>query len=393
MLDPKFIAIVKETAPIVGQHARDITEYFYEELFRRYPQVKPLFNQSHQGSGIQRQALANAVVAYALNIDQLENLSHAVKLIANKHASLGIKPEHYPLVGEVLLDAIKAVLKDVITDDILAAWGAAYNQLAKILINAEKDLYQEHATRVGGWEGFKAFRVARIEQESDIIKSFYLENPQNKQVIDFKPGQYIAVRLPIDGVATIRNYSLSDAPGKEYLRISVKQEDGGVVSNHLHNRISVGDEIEISPPSGDFVLRENQLPLILVTGGVGLTPAISMLNHAIDSNREIFFIHAAQNQHVHAFKDHVNQLSLDHPNVNKHFVYNQATDNCEPDSRGYITEGLLESFLPENREADVYFLGPKPFMQNINQALRNLDVPKENTFHEFFGPASELEHA
>ena len=393
MLDPKFVAIVKETAPIVGQHARDITEYFYEELFERYPQVKPLFNQSHQANGVQRQALANAVVAYALNIDQLENLGPAVKLIANKHASLGIKPEHYPLVGEVLLDAIKAVLKDVITDEILAAWGAAYGQLAEILIGAEEELYQEHASRAGGWDGFKAFRIARIEQESDIIKSFYLENTQNRDVIDFRPGQYIAVRVLVDGVANVRNYSLSDAPGKEYLRISVKQEEGGLVSNYLHSRVSVGDEIEISPPSGEFVLRENQRPLFLVTGGVGLTPAISMLNHALNSNREIHFIHAAQNQHVHAFRDHVNQLCLEHSNVNKHFVYNQATENCEPDSQGYITEGLLERFLPENRNADVYFLGPKPFMRSINQALRNLDVPQENTFYEFFGPASELEHA
>src|SRR5688572_25924693 len=194
-------------------------------MFSHNPEVGPYFNAANQTKGTQQRALAGAICAYAANIDNLEVLGDAVELISNKHVSLMIKPEHYPIVGENLLASIKEVLGDGATDDIINAWAEAYGFLADILIGREKQIYEENAKKPGGWEGFKKFRVIRKEKESSNITSFYLTAADGAPLPAFKPGQYITVRTSTpDGSTTMRNYSLSDKPGQEWFRISVKRE-------------------------------------------------------------------------------------------------------------------------------------------------------------------------
>ena len=153
MLSQQSKDIIAATLPAVGENIDAITGVFYPLMFDRYPEVKAYFNQAHQAEGSQRRALANAVVAYASNLDRLEVLGDAVSLIVHKHASLNVLPEHYPIVGECLLAAVKEVLGEAASDEVLAAWGEAYQQLADILIQAEEAVYRENETRRGGWRG------------------------------------------------------------------------------------------------------------------------------------------------------------------------------------------------------------------------------------------------
>ena len=115
MLTEHTIAIVKATAPVVAPQAEAITRRFYTLMFTQNPEVQAYFNPAHQHSGGQQKALAGAICAYAANIDNLAALGPAVELIAQKHCSLGIQPEHYPIVGKHLLAAIKDVLGDAAT--------------------------------------------------------------------------------------------------------------------------------------------------------------------------------------------------------------------------------------------------------------------------------------
>ncbi len=393
MLSQHHIAVINATVPAVGAHARDITDHFYPLMFERYPEVKDYFNQANQKRGTQRQALANAVVAYASNIERLEVLGDAVSLIAHKHCSLGILPEHYPIVGECLLAAISAVLGDAATDEVLEAWGAAYGQLADILMGAEESIYQDNSERSGGWRGERTFKVAAKTSESDVIDSFHLLPVEGEQVIDFQAGQYVGLVMTIDGQVVRRNYSLSEAPGNPGIRISVKREPGGLVSNYLHDHLNIGDQIEVTAPCGDFVLAESERPLVLVTGGVGITPAISMLNASVKSGREIIFIHAALNSSAHAFKQHVDNVAKDHQQVKPMYVYNEPLAEDTPHVTGFISEALLADCLPEDRDVDFYFLGPKPFMQAVNAHVKALAIPAEQVHFEFFGPLQELDVA
>ncbi|HAL70091.1 MAG TPA: nitric oxide dioxygenase, partial [Pseudomonas sp.] len=222
MLNAEQRAIIKATVPLLETGGETLTTHFYQMMLNEYPEVRPLFNQAHQASGDQPRALANGVLMYARHIDQLEQLGGLVGQIINKHVALQILPEHYPIVGRCLLRAIEEVLgKDIATAEVIDAWGAAYSQLADILINAEESLYKQKEEADGGWRGTREFRLARRVVESHEIVSFYFAPVDGKPVLKAEPGQYIGLRLMIDGAEQRRNYSLSAlCDGREY-RISV----------------------------------------------------------------------------------------------------------------------------------------------------------------------------
>lgn len=402
MLSDKTMAIVKSTAPILQEHGETLTRHFYQRMFTHNPEVAPFFNPANQTAGKQQRALAGAIAAYAANIDNLEVLGGAVELIAQKHASLMIKPEHYPIVGQNLLASIQEVLGEGATDEIIEAWAEAYGFLADIMIGREKQIYSENARKPGGWEGFKDFRIVRKEKESSNITSFYLAAADGAPLPTFKPGQYLTVRAMFpQGSTTMRNYSLSDKPGQEWFRISVKREvppeantPGGYVSNWLHDKVEVGDTIEIAPPCGEFFLdvtEKHDRPLVLLAAGVGITPIMSILLAALDvrGNRRIIFIHASLNEDVQAFKSVVDGLEARHPNLRAYHRYSDAGTRTGNASTGFVTAELIESLVPE-RNADYYFCGPQAFMVSVYHDLLKWGLPASQVHFEFFGPRQEL---
>ncbi len=406
MISEKSLQIVKATTPAVAANAEQITRRFYELMFSGNPETKAFFNQAHQRSGAQQSALAGAICAYASNIDNLAVLGPAVELIAQKHCSLGIKPEHYPIVGKHLLVAVKDVLGDAVTPEVVAAWAEAYGQLAEVFIQREKQIYHAQATVPGGWNGYRKFVVSRKKPESEIVTSFYLTPEDRQPIASFQPGQYITVRVDHPTVPTSpRNYSLSDRPGLEYYRISVKREPSlqpqapaGVVSNYLHDSIHEGDVIELGPPCGEFVLKTSRpadRPLVFLAGGIGITPLLSMLKSLAHQAVEtpVYFIQAARNSIVHALADEVRAVAESTPNVNLHVRYdNPLYDDLKHGrchSVGFIDRDFLKEVLP-TLDADFYFCGPRPFMVNLHRDLRHWGVDLSQIHFEFFGPRQEI---
>jgi nitric oxide dioxygenase len=409
MLSQQTITIVKATAPVLAEHGETLTRHFYQRMFKHNPEVAPFFNPAHQKAGKQQRALAGAITAYAANIDNLEVLGSAVELIAQKHASLMIKPEHYPIVGENLLASIREVLGAAATDDVINAWAEAYGFLANILIGREHEIYEENAKKPGGWEGFKPFRIIRKEKESSTITSFYLAPADGAPLPDFKPGQYITLRVTTPaGSTTMRNYSLSDKPGQEWFRISVKREDGpdaatpkGYVSNLLHREKEVGDLLELAPPCGEFFLcreESHSRPLVLLAAGVGITPILSILLASLDApqKRPVILVHGCLNEEVQPFKNLLDQQAKDHPNFTRYYRYSDAETPGKPRT-GQASTGLMDAeflthILP-TRDADFYFCGPQPFMVSIYHQLLAWGIPGNQVHFEFFGPRQELEAA
>ncbi|ODT79568.1 nitric oxide dioxygenase [bacterium SCN 62-11] len=405
MLTDQTMTIVKSTAPILEEHGEQLTRHFYRRMFQHNPEVAPFFNPAHQSAGNQQRALAAAITAYAANIDNLEVLGGAVELIAQKHASLMIKPEHYPIVGANLLASIREVLGEGASDEVLNAWAEAYGFLADILMGREQQIYRESAQQVGGWEGFKAFRVLRKEPESTNITSFYLTPVDGSKLPVFKAGQYTTVRIAsAEGQTTMRNYSLSDQPGRPHFRISVKRESGindtpdGYVSNWLHDRLEVGMQLELAPPCGEFFLdtsEKHARPLVLLAAGVGITPIMSILLSALEATpeREIIVIHGCLNEAVQAFGAELEALSGKHPNLKVHFRYSDKPDS-RTERRGNASTGLVDAALIESmlsgRDADYYFCGPQPFMVGIYHQLLRWGLPPAQVHFEFFGPRQAL---
>lgn len=392
MLTSQQRTLIKATVPLLETGGETLTRHFYAMMLEEYPEVRPLFNQAHQASGDQQRALANGVLMYARHIDQLEALGPLVGRIVNKHVALQILPEHYPIVGACLLRAIREVLgEEIATDEVIAAWAAAYGQLADILIGAEESAYREHEQAPGGWRGSRDFKVVAKTVESEEIISFLLAPVDGGEVLIQQPGQYIGLRMVIDGKEQRRNYSLSaQGNGREY-RISVKREVDGKVSNYLHDHIQIGDTLELFPPAGDFVLRQSDKPLALITAGVGITPALAMVEAARESGRPIHFIHYARHGGVHAFKKWIEAQSRDYPQISYRFCYSDPRDGDQPHAQGLISREQLAEWLPEEPDIDAYFLGPKPFMTQVKRHLQDIGVPATQCHYEFFGPASELE--
>ncbi|MDB5731631.1 MAG: globin [Variovorax sp.] len=394
MLTSQQRAIVKSTVPLLESGGEALTTHFYRILLSEYPEVRPFFNQAHQASGDQPRALANAVLMYARHIDRLDQLGGLVAQIVHKHVSLQIEPAQYPIVGTCLLRAIREVLgADIATDEVLAAWGAAYWQLADILIGAEEKVYAETAAAPGGWRGARAFRVARKEAESAEITSFYLVPQDGGTLADFEPGQYLGLRLVVDGQEIRRNYSLSAAPNGRDYRISVKRETGGVASGHLHDAVHEGDVLDVFPPAGEFVLAAGDKPVVLISGGVGITPTLAMLDAALQHQRPVHFIHFARNRKTHAFREAVATRKARHANLQLFYIYDEHAEDedAAPHATGRVDTDQLAQWLPPSRDVDAYFLGPKPFMRQVKRQLRELGVPESQTRCEFFGPASALE--
>lgn len=393
MLTASDRAIVKSTVPLLESGGEALITHFYQTLLNEYPQVRPLFNQAHQANGDQPRALANGVLMYARHIDQLDELGDLVAKIINKHVALQILPEHYPLVGTCLLRAIREVLgAEIATDEVISAWGKAYGQLADILIGAEKAIYDEKAQAVGGWRGVRAFKVVGKTPESAEITSFYFAPADGQPILQFTAGQYIGMQLHVNGEEIRRNYSLSALAGNNQYRISVKREPGGVASNYLHDHLQVGDNINLFPPSGEFTMADSDKPLVLISGGVGITPTLAMLEAALQTGRPVHFIHCARNGSVHAFRDWIETLASQHPQLKRFYCYAED-DGVSPAAHatGLLDQSRLESWLPESRDVDAYFLGPKGFMAAMKRQLKAAGVPDAQVHYEFFGPAAALE--
>ncbi|MBO9558476.1 MAG: NO-inducible flavohemoprotein [Caulobacter sp.] len=394
-LSAETIALVKATVPALAQHGEGITRAMYARLFQN-PDIKALFNHANQATGAQPKALAGAVLAYAQNIDNLSVLLPAVERIAQKHVGYHILAEHYPFVATALLGAIKDVLGDAATDEILGAWGEAYWFLADILIGREAAIRTEIEAVEGGWTGWRDFVVAEKIRESAVITSFVLRPADGKPVIPHKPGQYLTFRFDLpDAPGEKRNYSISARPNGERYRISVKREDLGAASRFLHDQIRIGDILQATPPAGDFFLAEQPArPVVLLSGGVGLTPMISMVEHIAEAHPELeaHFVHGALNSGVHALDGHVRALAKDHGGVSVTTFYSEplAGDRAgeSHDVDGFITIDWLKTNTPF-AEADFYLCGPIPFLKAFVQGLAAAGVPADRVHYEVFGPTAE----
>lgn len=380
---------IDASVPVLREHGLAITTTFYRALFQSHPELHNIFNAGNQASGAQQQSLASAVFAYAANIDNAAALTPVITRIVHKHVSLGVTAAHYPIVGTHLLAAIKEVLGDAATPELIAAWAEAYGLLAQALIDEESKLYAQAGIEPGA---LFEMRVTAIKDESEQVKSFTLATLDGTPVPTFEPGQYVsvAVQLP-SGIRQLRQYSLSDAPGRQHLRISVKREaagketPAGMVSNWLHDNVQAGSTLSISKPFGEFQPdMQTEEPIVLLSAGVGITPMISALNYIAQAqpNRQVIFAHAARHAGHHPHRHDLEQAQKSMPNLQVVSFYEEG------DATGAISGRMQSASLPawDRQNTNVYMCGPLPFMQTQWADLLKCGVPVHRLHREVFGP-------
>ncbi|EMG50058.1 hypothetical protein G210_4929 [Candida maltosa Xu316] len=381
-LTPEQIKIVKDTVPILEQAGETLTAKFYNRMLTNYDEVKPFFNTTDQKLLRQPKILAFALLNYAKNIDNLAPLTDFVNQIVSKHVGLQVKAEHYPIVGTCLIETMIELLPaEVANKEFLEAWGTAYGNLAKILIDAEAAEYAK-----GPWTGFKEFKVTRIVEESPEVKSVYFTPADGSKVPAPKRGQYVCIRwlLPGEKFECSREYSISEFPKANEYRISVRKLPEGKVSGYIHDSLKVGDTLKVAPPCGNFVYESNKKDLVLLAGGIGITPLVSIIEAGLEEGRNVKLLYSNRTPDSRAFaelfKQHKSQYG-DKFEVVEFFSNAKGADAAI--EKSFDRSLTLEDLDFITAEHDIYLLGPREYMKFVKEYLGSKNV---NYKLEYFGP-------
>lgn len=398
MLSQSSAAVVTATLPAVQAHGEAITSRFYQRMFEAHPELLNIFNKGHQATGAQPAALAASVVAYAehlVNGGDETQWELILSRIAHKHASLGITATQYTIVGRHLLAAVGEVLGAAVTAEVAAAWDEVYWLLACELIAREARLYTEAGVGEDG-SVWRHWRVVECVQETADVISFHLVPADGGPLPTFTPGQYVSVAVDLDGGGQqIRQYSLSGRPGATHWQITVKRVRAagdapeGVISTFLHERVTVGDTLRLSPPFGEVSAVGDTGPLVLVSAGIGLTPAMSALHHlaATETDREVVLVHADRSAAGHARRHELPELAEQLPNLSVLLWYEDAVDGELDRLKAEVNTGRLEpNRIPVPAGADVHLCGPLPFMYQVRAELLRQGVSKDRIGYDVFGP-------
>lgn len=258
------------------------------------------------------------------------------------------------------------------------------------------------------WDGFRDFRVERkvFEDGNKTICSFYLVPVDGTPLPAFKPGQYLTFRLPIDDPSgesrtVVRCYSLSDSPHPDHYRVTIKRVPAaapdvlpGLGSNHFHDEVQEGDTVSVKAPAGHFHLADNGThPIVLVGGGIGITPMLSIVNATLQQaqRREVWLFYGIRNRADHVMKEHLETLAKNHSNLHLHVCYSRPderdVEGVDYQYCGHVDIRLLRLILPRQVE-DFYICGPKQMMETLVPALEEWGVPPQRIHYEAFGPAS-----
>lgn len=270
------------------------------------------------------------------------------------------------------------------------------------------EVHQHLPQNPSAWDGWRKLRVVRREYEdrAHTLCSFYLEPVDGDALPPFEPGQFLTLKVELgEDQALIRCYSLSDGPNAKSYRISVKrvlasneptQQPAGVGSNQIHDKLQIGDIINAKAPAGRFVVKpEPNVPIVLIAGGVGITPLLSMLRGglAADPSCTVYLYYGVRGGAEHGFREELEELARLHPTFHLNVVYGkQGPDDVsgrDYQHTGKIDLELLRRTLPAGRHR-FYVCGPPAMMASLIPALGQWGVPPEDIHHEAFGPSAPL---
>ncbi len=357
------------------------------------------FSEQYFGPGVTEE-FAQQLIAFNRQVgEEDDTLTNSVQL-----GLLGGMPERGRFLtnSEHLVVHFQKLALNALTKTPVAAEEAVRAQIdapvtSLISVTGDESLVPEAERNL-----FFDVEVDRIEPESEIIRSFYLRRSDGAKLAPWQPGQFLPIRVRIPGQPTpvLRTYSLSTCANPEFYRLSIRRAGGGLVSCFLNDTAKAGLRIEAMAPRGKFVLdRSNSRPVVLLSGGVGVTPMMAILEHIAEEGRRtgnfrpVYFIHGAQNSRVHAFAKRVKEIASDHPAMLVHVCYSQPGPDDKIgltyDSRGHVTIDVVKKVLPFG-DFDFYLCGPGLFMNSLYDGLIGIGIRPERLHYESFGASTVL---
>jgi ferredoxin-NADP reductase len=246
--------------------------------------------------------------------------------------------------------------------------------------------------RPKSWSG--ELRVAQIIRETPTIETYRLMEPSADRLpFDFLPGQFLQVEVePEPGKPVRRSYTIASSPTQRaYVELTVKREEQGVVSRYLHDHVEVGDLLKVSGPFGVFTFTGSDADsIVLIAGGVGITPMMSVLRYLTDTAwpGEIFFVYGARSTEEFVFRAEIEQLERRHQKLHVFAAMQRSPGTVWLGPEGVITKEMLQAAVPDIARRRVHLCGPPAMMAAIRPMLTELGVPEAQIHSEAFGPAS-----
>ncbi len=252
---------------------------------------------------------------------------------------------------------------------------------------------------------FRRLEVVKLVKETAVCTSVYMRPVDGQPCETFRAGQHLPIRFNLPGLAkpVVRCYSLSNAAGQGFYRISVKavpapnnqpELPAGLISNFVNHQLKVGDVVEAKPPAGDFTLQHNsEAPIVLLAGGIGITPMVSMIQEAINENvkRGVVLMYGVRNRKDQVFREWIDQQTATHENIVAVNCFSSPLEDevegVDYQISGYVTVDLLKQILP-GPECQFYLCGPPVFMDSLSTGLASWGIGEHQIFSEAFGPAA-----
>lgn len=381
-LSSQHAEIVTTTLPLVGAHIDEIATEFYRGLFEAHPELlRNLFNRGNQGQGAQQRALAASIATFAAHLvnPELPHPADLLSRIGHRHASLGVTAAQYSVVHEHLFAAIVEVLgADTVTADVAAAWDEVFWIMADTLIALERDLYA-----AAGVDPGDVYRRARVIGRVDDPSGAVLVTVASGKRIETVPGQYVSVGITLaDGARQLRQYSLVNADGDE-LTFAVKP--AGEVSEWIRANLCVGDLLDVTVPFGDIPVPSPEMPLVLISAGIGITPMVGLLEHlaAQESGAEVRVLHADRSDTSHPLRERQRELVRSLPNATLEVWYEDGVTSGEPDAHpGRMSLDGIDF----SDDVHVYLCGADGFVRAVRAQLADRGLPAERVHCELFSP-------
>ena len=323
--------------------------------------------------------MLNIIFSFVALVFLLGLVAYVLVLMANNSRILAITQEKVDLESELLKVKIK-------------------NIMARREVEAKQVKL--------AWNGFRKFKIISKVKETDDITSFYLSPHDGRELPGFLPGQFLTFQIPVPNQAqpVIRCYSLSDSPfHSDRYRVSIKRVPAprdnpsappGLISTHFHDVLNENDIVDVKAPSGHFSMSMTKSsPVVLLAGGVGITPLLSMLNAITEmaSQREVWFFLGVRNKKEHVMKEHLEMVARENENVRLNVFYSAPAEtdvlNEDYHIKGRVNVENIKVILPSSN-FDFYICAPPPMVKDLRKDLADWGVPKKNIHFEAFGPAT-----
>ncbi len=260
-------------------------------------------------------------------------------------------------------------------------------------------------SKSNAWTG--TMLVAAIFDETPQVKTFRLTDPKGgKMPFNYLPGQFVTVTVVPKGVPIKRSYTIASSPThRDYCEITVKHEEQGTVSHYMDTMFHEGELIQLTGPSGKFTFTESEATsLVLIAGGVGVTPLMSVIRYLTDRSwkGDIYFFYACKNETSIIFREEIEYLQKRYPNLHVFIVLSKQEGKLkEGYLKGHITKEIITEHVPDIASRRIHICGPTSLNDAVKQMLIELKVPKENIRLELFGsqlipndtPVAPLEEA